>query len=199
MAPETSDNYNRWRFALPRPRPKLMKRQWSTDSLRLSSQSERGTPTRDKRSQQESSRRSRTRWPTSRKRFLSEKQNSHGIVAASLPRASHSETLQSEIPYPSPRLPTSLSHNNTPGWGSPWSPRSPRVFERVAADDRDLDQEKGHSIDNNDALRTEEPSIADLDSLNLWDKRRKNLRSFLLHDTYVPLVSLPVPCYIMNL
>ncbi|KAF8591889.1 hypothetical protein K439DRAFT_1325302, partial [Ramaria rubella] len=61
--------------------------------------------------------------------------------------------------------PFTLSHNKTPGWDSPWTPRIP---------------EQAH------ANRTENSGEG---NSRPWRRRKKNLRSFLLHNNYVPLVS----------
>ena len=187
VSPVLLYDHTRWKFALPRPRPKMMP-QRSPGSV--SPQSKKETPMPERGSQPGSSLPPRTRWPSSHK-FLFSANSESEVAACPSPRTSRPENLHLEqIPFPSPRIPATLSFNKTPGWDSPWTPRIP---QRVHADDRDLRQEKGQRTNINDVERTEESLTADLDS---WDKRRKKLRSFLLNNTFFPLVSPPPGCYV---
>lgn len=186
VSAETLGDHHRWRFALPRSRPKL-KRRRSTESL--SSENEKGSPIREKPLHPESSRPGRPRWPTSLKRFPSEvpQSSENQMTASSVSRSSRSDSLRIELPLPSPRIPFTLSQNKTPGWESPWTPRMP---DRVIPIDRNPGLEEGQHANGNNTGRTKESLTLDLDDLKPWQRRKKNIRNFLLHDTYVPLVSL---------
>jgi hypothetical protein len=181
---ETLGDHHRWKFALPRSRPKL-KRRRSTESL--SSQNEKGSPMREKHPHLVSSRPSRPRWPTSRKRLTSEilpsAENETSISSVS--RSSRSDTLRLDLSFPPPRIPFTLSQNKTPGWESPWTPRIP---DRALVNERDPELEAAQHA--NDAGVAKEPSALHLDGLRPWQRRKKRLRNFLLHNAYVPLVSL---------
>ncbi|KAF8501897.1 hypothetical protein JB92DRAFT_2975140 [Gautieria morchelliformis] len=180
--PGNLNGHNRWKFALPRPRPK-MKRGQSTDPA--ASQSDIESPIPEKRHRPGSS---RPRWSSSRKRTLSlALQNSEvETTAGSLSRTPGSESLRLELPLPLPTRSLLQSYDKTPGWDSPWTPRIP---ERVHVTGRDAGREPDQGADNNDAAPTTDSSILDLEALNPWHRRKRNLRSFLLNNTYVPLFS----------
>lgn len=179
--------HHRWNFALPLTRPKSKRRR--------SSDSSPESPIRTGRPQPDPSRPSRPRWPNSRKRTPPEvAQHSHlQPTMPSSSRLSRSEILRLELPLPQPEPPFTLSHNKTPGWESPWTPRIP---EQAYANNNSL----GYPFDPNAGMATSQGVTPETDNssrakegdpnqdgLDHWG-RKKKLRSFLLHNTYIPLV-----------
>ncbi|KAF8225072.1 hypothetical protein L208DRAFT_1307892 [Tricholoma matsutake] len=80
------------------------------------------------------------------------------------------------ITLPTPTSPYTLSHNVTPGWDSPWSPRTAiQGLERIPIDDNPDHLEE----DRNDSYESQESSTI--------RRARKNFRVFILTNTYVPL------------
>ena len=83
------------------------------------------------------------------------------------------------IPMPA-QLPISytLAHTNTPGWDTPWTARpnaqGPNRHNRLDSYGFEEDQQS-----------TSSPRI----SGSKWTRRKKRIRSFILVNTYVPLVS----------
>ena len=71
------------------------------------------------------------------------------------------------IELPTPSAPFTLAQSRTPGWDSPWTPR---IAGNSVYQTSDL---IGHNDDNHDT-----------------SARKKRLRTFILTNTYVPLVSL---------
>ncbi|KAF9460781.1 hypothetical protein BDZ94DRAFT_1265111 [Collybia nuda] len=83
------------------------------------------------------------------------------------------------ITLPTPAaVPFTLSHNNSPGWDSPWTPR-------VAAQGPSQPHIRENSYGLNETL-------ADMDegqkSSKAWRRRKKKFRAFILTNTYVPLL-----------
>ena len=73
-------------------------------------------------------------------------------------------------------VPNTVAHTNTPGWDTPWTSRSAAqgpVRHSTREDSYELQDD--HSSDSN---KDQSP----------WSRRRKQLRSFILVNTYVPLV-----------
>ncbi|RDB29197.1 hypothetical protein Hypma_015411 [Hypsizygus marmoreus] len=84
--------------------------------------------------------------------------------------------LSISLPSP-PAAPYTLAHNVTPGWDSPWSPR-------VAAQGP-----PGHNLDSSYGLEEHESRSDDSHKdLSTWQRRRRNFRTFILTNTYVPLL-----------
>lgn len=82
-----------------------------------------------------------------------------------------------DLPAPDPVV-TTISHNKTPGWDSPWSPRPPaELVARITGN-------------SNGSLRMRDAEAHDEENekLGAWAKRRKRYRAFIMHNTYVPLV-----------
>ncbi|KDQ63624.1 hypothetical protein JAAARDRAFT_385164 [Jaapia argillacea MUCL 33604] len=99
-------------------------------------------------------------------------------------------TLQIPLPQP-PAAPYTLSHNKTPGWSTPWSPK---------ISDGILGQRNYTTIPNGGLG---EPDLDDYGlstpHMSPWQRRRKKIRKFLLTNTYAPLVSpvhMPKPRYL---
>lgn len=82
------------------------------------------------------------------------------------------------LPAP-PLAPDTLSHNITPGWDDPWSPRP-------AAQGPAHNTLYGENFYGLGAL-----DDADGSEKSRWYRRRKRFRAFILSNTYVPLVR---PC-----
>jgi hypothetical protein len=181
--PGNLDDHSRWKFALPRPRPK-MKRGRTIDPVVSSSES----PMREKRYRPGSS---RPRWPSSRKHTLSVAPQDSEVetTAGSLSRTPGSETRRLQLHLPPPNPSFTRSHSKTPGWDSPWTPR---ISEHVHAPGTDAGREPDQGATNNDAARTTESSTLDMEALKPWHRRRRNLRGFLLNNIYVPLASIHV-------
>jgi hypothetical protein len=77
-----------------------------------------------------------------------------------------------------PTAPYTLSHNTTPGWDSPWSPRTAvQGPERLPIDDNPYSLGEDHS-DLYESQRT----------TSVRRVRKKNFRTFILTNPYVPLV-----------
>lgn len=86
--------------------------------------------------------------------------------------------LSITLPTPS-AAPYTLAQNVTPGWESPWSPRNAAqgpVHSHTRESSYDIDE-------------LENDSNASHKSANVWRKRKKKLRAFILTNPYVPLVS----------
>lgn len=90
-----------------------------------------------------------------------------------------SEELANHLSIPmSARLPVqyTVAHTNTPGWDTPWTSRpnaqGPSRHDRL--------ESYGFEEDNS--------SESGRDNLSRWGRRRKQIRSFILVNTYVPLV-----------
>lgn len=91
--------------------------------------------------------------------------------------------LTIRLPAPSAN-PTTMHHNATPGWQSPWAPRL--VPARAGDPEHDywnLGNGHGDHADGTDQ------NSSDQEKLTGWAKRRKDATSFLLNNVYVPLVS----------
>lgn len=84
------------------------------------------------------------------------------------------------IPMP-PKLdvpPITLAHNKTPGWDTPWSPRTAfRLAGRTRTGGVDLAEYYGRDEDADS-------------NVGKWARYKKQLRHFTLTNVYVPLVSL---------
>ncbi|KAG6860116.1 hypothetical protein C0995_015554 [Termitomyces sp. Mi166 len=83
------------------------------------------------------------------------------------------------LPLPTPpSAPYTLSHNMTPGWDDPWSPRT-----AVQGPTRNhLYRENSYGLD---ALDESDESK---NGANKWCRRQKRCRVFILSNTYVPLL-----------
>lgn len=87
------------------------------------------------------------------------------------------------ITLPTPAaVPFTLSHNNTPGWDSPWTPRAAAQGPS-----------RPHMRENSYGLGE---TLADADesqiNTKVWRRRKKKLRAFILTNTYVPLVGFSI-------
>ncbi|KAH9486813.1 hypothetical protein JR316_0000878 [Psilocybe cubensis] len=81
------------------------------------------------------------------------------------------------ISMPPPSMPYTMAHANTPGWDTPWSARAAAQGpSRRSRDDASSDYEEDEHSDT---------SPKDLKG---WALRRKRIRSFILVNTYVPLL-----------
>ncbi|TCD69979.1 hypothetical protein EIP91_005568 [Steccherinum ochraceum] len=82
-----------------------------------------------------------------------------------------------DLPAPDPVV-TTLSHNKTPGWDSPWTPRPPAdLVARIT----------GNPPHNGSRLAdTDEETQSE--KLGVWARRRKRFRSYILINAYVPLL-----------
>lgn len=78
---------------------------------------------------------------------------------------------------PAAQQPTTLSHNATPGWETPWTSRAAAQGPR-----------RTHSRHSSYGLGEEEASEAGRKNQTVWQRRRKRLRSFILINVYAPLV-----------
>lgn len=92
------------------------------------------------------------------------------------------------IPLPTPvAAPFTFAHSATPGWESPWAPRTAG--------------RQPHARENSYGLGEEGLEEADdvHKHLSVWKRRRKLIRTFILNNTYVPLVcpSLFQPCFFL--
>lgn len=87
------------------------------------------------------------------------------------------DIAQLSIPLPAAQLPYTLSHTNTPGWDTPWTSRpnaqGPSRHNRL--------ESYGFGADH-------ESSTSETQNGSRWSRRRKKIRSFILGNTYVPLV-----------
>jgi hypothetical protein len=83
------------------------------------------------------------------------------------------------IPMPPPiQHPFTISHNQTPGWDTPWTPRITHNLSRPPSHPLLGDGEFGklHTDDDHKHGST-------------WQKRKRRFRAFILSNPYVPLVS----------
>lgn len=78
--------------------------------------------------------------------------------------------------------PFTMSQAKTPGWDSPWVPHN---FKLPPSDDAQVDS---RSRDLSDSGMNMGGSRGSSTRLGKWAKRRKNIRSCVLHHNYVPLV-----------
>jgi hypothetical protein len=88
--------------------------------------------------------------------------------------------LRISVPPP-PAAPFTVSHNQTPGWDSPWTGRSvvENVYNRNSYSHVEVQGEKSKTV--------------------TFLKGRKKIRGYLLTNAYVPLVSyLPFLCRVHN-
>lgn len=96
------------------------------------------------------------------------------------------ETANPHLSIPMPVqlfVPNTVAHTNTPGWDTPWTSRSAAqgpVRHSTREDSYELQDD--HSSDSN---KDQSP----------WSRRRKQLRSFILVNTYVPLVGVFPPSF----
>lgn len=88
--------------------------------------------------------------------------------------------LTMTMPAPPP-APYTLAHTNTPGWDTPWTSRP------AAQGPARVDREDSYGFEEDHG--SDSPS-SDKD-LSGWALRRKQIRSFILVNTYVPLVRQP--------
>ncbi|KAF8912772.1 hypothetical protein CPB84DRAFT_1759464 [Gymnopilus junonius] len=89
-----------------------------------------------------------------------------------------SPTPHLSIPIPS-QPPHTLAHNNTPGWDTPWTSRP--AAQGPTRQSRDDDEESY-------GFREDNQSDSSHKNLSGWALRRRKLRSFILVNTYVPLL-----------
>ncbi|KAK7694870.1 hypothetical protein QCA50_002058 [Cerrena zonata] len=81
-----------------------------------------------------------------------------------------------DLPPPDPVM--TLSHNMTPGWDSPWTPRPPAdLIARIRSN-------------GNGTIHEEETDSREEghEKLGTWARRRKKYRIFMLTNVYVPLL-----------
>lgn len=99
---------------------------------------------------------------------------------------SNSHSWDFNIPHPSTSMPFTLAHARTPGWDTPWSPRTagdkiePMFPEVESVGHGDVGDTSGAMKEGNEALS----------GITLWQRRRKRLRLFFLNNNYVPVVCL---------
>lgn len=87
-----------------------------------------------------------------------------------------------DLPPPEPVI-TTISHNKTPGWDSPWSPRPPAdLVARITG-----------NAHTSSRLRETNTDDGETEKLNSWARRRKRYRAYILNNTYVPLVCVIFP------
>jgi hypothetical protein len=112
-----------------------------------------------------------TRDQPSSLRRLSTKRSERG------PKSFRDWNLSITLPAPNEQ-PLTLSHAITPGWNTPWTsrPAAQGPFR--------------HYNDDEDAPNADYADVSDQSSVysSIWKKRRKRFRSFMLTNTYVPLV-----------
>jgi hypothetical protein len=92
------------------------------------------------------------------------------------PKSFRDWNLSITLPAPNEQ-PLTLSHANTPGWNTPWTsrPAAQGPFRRY---------------NDEEASNADWANVSDQSSVysSIWKKRRKRFRSFVLTNTYVPLV-----------
>ncbi|KNZ73407.1 hypothetical protein J132_05830 [Termitomyces sp. J132] len=89
----------------------------------------------------------------------------------------HNHDWALQLPSP-PTAPYTLSHNITPGWDDPWSPRTAAQGPV-----------RNHlSRENSYGLGVSDESNGSEKSTSKWHRRRKRFRVFILSNTYVPLL-----------
>ncbi|KAF8078505.1 hypothetical protein FPV67DRAFT_58610 [Lyophyllum atratum] len=83
------------------------------------------------------------------------------------------------VPLPTPHAaPYTLAHNTTPGWDSPWSPRT-------AAQGPAYSHNRNSSYGLN---QLESESNESHKTTSMWRRRKQRLRSFILYNAHVPLL-----------
>ncbi|KDR85106.1 hypothetical protein GALMADRAFT_53655 [Galerina marginata CBS 339.88] len=94
--------------------------------------------------------------------------------------AGHDLTPHLSMPLPAQHpVEFTLAHNNTPGWDTPWTPRP-----AAQGPSRDSGEEEEESY----GFRADSHSDSSHKNLSGWALRRKQIRSFILVNTYVPLL-----------
>ncbi|KAF8516208.1 hypothetical protein BU17DRAFT_93035 [Hysterangium stoloniferum] len=175
---ETLGAHHRWNFAFIQPHFKL-KRHRSFDSASSGGEAEY---MQSKTSQPNPSRISRPRWGNSRKR--TSPTSPHGAPSSDLPPSGGSQrSLRLQLPLPQPKAPFTLSYTKTPGWNTPWTPRIPGDSPLNPAPSG-VDMEIGLPTETGKETTSPEGG-----HLSPWGKKKRKLRSYILHNNYVPLVS----------
>jgi hypothetical protein len=172
---ERLHGYNRWTFALANTLPKS-KRARSSDS------SEDEDTKDDKKRQAGPSRPSRSRWNSRKRSNTQESTESQGGERSHTGRFL-SSTLRLQLPLP-PAAPFTLSHTKTPGWDTPWTPRLPDHISNCESPEL----ESGGIPGDSNPSRSKE-NLASKSQAKAKIPLRKKIRSYVLHNNYVPLVS----------
>jgi hypothetical protein len=105
--------------------------------------------------------------------------NKERDIEAAQPMGSSKRDWGLSVTLPAtPPAPYTVSHNVTPGWDSPWSPRTAvQGPGRLPIDDNSYDPRE---IGNDLSGSRKSTSVR---------RRRKRFRAFILTNIYVPLVS----------
>lgn len=109
-------------------------------------------------------------WMTSKERDLE--------ISPKSPHQPKDWDLRISLPPPT-QHPFTISHNRTPGWDSPWTPRVPHSLYRPPS----------HPLLGDGAFGRKDTDDDDHEHGSIWRKRKRRFRAFILSNPYVPLVS----------
>lgn len=99
-------------------------------------------------------------------------------------RAKHlgpGNALRLELPS-TPKDPFTMSHNQTPGWQSPWAPHSRQARHSNLPDLEGVTEEE-------QATQYAASQSESEGHLTVWGRRQRKIRRFILHSGRTPLVS----------
>lgn len=157
-----------WTFTLPRPTAPFSQSDDNYDSLK-----------HEKKIQNSLKDRSMSWLPTSSSAAFREG-SSFARKLDKLPAMSERRDINLSIAMPLPPPSLTLAHAETPGWETPWTARvgaqGPHRSRRPEEDDE---------YNFGEIERT---STTSSKKLSKWQRRKKYLRTFILSNTYVPLV-----------